>query len=331
MFFQENLGGISCYRIPSIVQTDKGVLVAFAEARVGSCGDSAVHSIGVRRSLDGGKTWGNVSFVEGPAGSMVGNPTTIYTKSGKIVLIYVLHSAKCNADCGTGNGVSVSSDDGVTWGVPKDVSQQWGPASGSLPGPGNGVQTTTGRLLVAAHHGAYVHDYVVFSDDDGSTWIPINQTFAKMDEATMTQLTNGSVVVNMRHQRSQTIGRAFALSNDNGASFGPIQFDSELTSPVCQASMVTFGGASYFSNPESRTGRNHIGIRRSKNNIESWGTKSFMVETGNTAGYSCLVAGVLKSGEGQEMRDSDMGGILYESLGSGNIEFATFPISFPGA
>ena len=177
--FHSGLGGISCYHIPSIVQTHSGVLVAFAEARVGSCGDAAVHAIGVRRSLDHGATWGNVTFVKGPNSSMVGNPTAIYTKSGKIVLIYVLHSAKCQADCGTGNGVSISKDDGATWSAPSDVSSMWGAASGSLPGPGNGVQTNTGRLLVAAHHSAYVHDFVVYSDDDGVHWTPIKQTFAK--------------------------------------------------------------------------------------------------------------------------------------------------------
>ena len=107
--FHEKLGNISCYRIPSIVQTDKGVLVAFAEARVGSCGDGSVHSIAVRRSSDNGATWDNVTFVRGPKDSMVGNPTAIYTKSGKIVLIYVLHTPKCEADCGSGNGVSISS------------------------------------------------------------------------------------------------------------------------------------------------------------------------------------------------------------------------------
>ena len=56
---------------------------------------------------------------------------------------------------------------GKTWSASKDVSKDWGAASGSLPGPGNGVQTTTGRLLVAAHHSAYVHDFIVWSDDEG--------------------------------------------------------------------------------------------------------------------------------------------------------------------
>ena len=63
--------------------------------------------------------------------------------------------------------MSISHDDGKTWSAPKDVSKDWGAASGSLPGPGNGVQTSTGRLLVAAHHSAYVHDFIVWSDDEG--------------------------------------------------------------------------------------------------------------------------------------------------------------------
>jgi sialidase-1 len=79
-----------------------------------------------------------------------------------------------------------------------------------------------------------------------AAWTPIKQTFAAMDEATMTQLTNGTVVVNMRHTSAKTVGRGVALSNDNGASFGPISFDKNLISPVCQASLVTFLGATYF-------------------------------------------------------------------------------------
>ena len=41
--FYPGLGNISCFRIPSIVQTNKKTLIAFAEARHGSCSDSNVH------------------------------------------------------------------------------------------------------------------------------------------------------------------------------------------------------------------------------------------------------------------------------------------------
>ena len=89
------------------------------------------------------------------------------------------------------------------------------------------LQLASGRLLAVSHHGAYVHDFVTYSDTDGRTWKTIPQTFPKMDEvfaallilqliitlhtssltcvleAQMTQLPNGSVLLNMRHQVSE--------------------------------------------------------------------------------------------------------------------------------
>ena len=60
--FTPNLANVTCYRIPSVVQTKSGVLLAFAEARHGSCGDNEVHEIALRRSQDGGEKWGKVSL-----------------------------------------------------------------------------------------------------------------------------------------------------------------------------------------------------------------------------------------------------------------------------
>ena len=58
----------------------------------------------------------------------------------------------------------------------------------------------------------------------------------------------------------------------------------------------------------------------------------FLIETGNSAGYSCLVQGALMTGPGGEGEEAEaaaaVGGILFESLGSGNIAFATFPAVF---
>jgi sialidase-1 len=144
-----------------------------------------------------------------------------------------------------------------------------------------------------------------------------------MDEATMTQLTNGSVVVNMRHQAAKTEGRGVAMSQDNGDTWGALRYDTALISPVCQGSLVTFGGSTYFSNPESTTGRDHIGVRRSDDNMQSWGAKPHLIETSGSAGYSCLVAGPLHGSS-----KAPLGGILFESIGSGNIAFSTFPAKF---
>ena len=109
------------------------------------------------------------------------------------------------------------------------------------------------------------------------------QVFPGMDEAALTQLPNGSVLLNMRHTSSKTTGRAVAVSNDDGLTFGPISYDAALISPVCQASIVTFSGATYFSNPASTTGRDHTSIRRSVDNAQTW-SNPLLVEPGASAG-----------------------------------------------
>lgn len=48
-----------CFRIPSIIRTHKGTLLAFSENRISSCGDNnGHHNIVSRRSKDNGATWG---------------------------------------------------------------------------------------------------------------------------------------------------------------------------------------------------------------------------------------------------------------------------------
>ena len=70
----------------------------------------------------------------------------------------------------------------------------------------------------------------------------------------------------MRHRASPKLGRAVAVSDDGGDTFGPITYDAALVSPVCQASIVSFGGSTFFSNPASTSGRNHLTIRKSTDN-----------------------------------------------------------------
>ena len=118
-----------------------------------------------------------------------------------------------------------------------------------------------------------------------------------MDEAALTQLSNGSVLLNMRHTASKTMGRAIAVSNEGGSTFGPIHYDPKLISPVCQASITTIGKITYFSNPASTTGREKTTVRRSLDNAQTW-SSSVVIESGKSAGYSCLVAGELKSAAG---------------------------------
>lgn len=64
--FSAGEGGYYCFRIPALLFTDRGTLLAFAEGRgqqSGSCADHGDVHIVVKRSSDSGKTWSNLTIV----------------------------------------------------------------------------------------------------------------------------------------------------------------------------------------------------------------------------------------------------------------------------
>ena len=92
---------ISCFRIPSVVQTESGVLIAFAEARgrfpKGSCADNSPLGIATKRSLDGGLSWDKLKFAVDPYFLGVsgqndtnagGNPVAVFDRVRKQVILH---------------------------------------------------------------------------------------------------------------------------------------------------------------------------------------------------------------------------------------------------
>ena len=246
------------------------------------------------------------------------------------MLAYVVRGFGMAAEDAIGNGISISAD-GKTWGKPTDVSTGFAgkptlPPNmvAGMPGPGTALLLESGpkkgRLLVPSYHPYSLGAYVTVSDDHGATWRTTNQTFGGMGESALAQLPNGSVMISMRRSpQLWSLGRAVAISNDGGDTFGPISFDGPLGNPMCQGSIVSFGGATYFSNPAQITSRSHLMIKKSTDNAATWG-KSLLVEAENSAGYSCLVQG------GLDGKASTEGGLLYEAA-DGSIKFVRFPLS----
>eukprot|EP00966_Prymnesium_polylepis_P330235 7385900-Prymnesium_polylepis.1 len=108
----------SCYRIPSVVQTADGVLVAFAEARRGDwaagllCHDDGAREIVSRSSTDGGATWSPMTIVVGSEDYHVSNPVATVTASGRVIMVFSMHSRSCFGPCVTGVGRCWSDDGG---------------------------------------------------------------------------------------------------------------------------------------------------------------------------------------------------------------------------
>ena len=79
--FEAGTGGYKLYRIPGIVVTAKGSVLAYCEARKSSGSDWDAIDLVVRRSVDGGKTWSpqrKLASVDGPR-----NPSAMKVKSAK--------------------------------------------------------------------------------------------------------------------------------------------------------------------------------------------------------------------------------------------------------
>jgi len=327
--------GVASFRIPSLVRTRSGALVALAEARTG--GDCAAKSVVSRRSADGGATWGPPSVVfsgGGEKGGSAGNPTAVFDAvSGRVVVALALGNATA---CNPGQSMWVVDDggsDGVSWGAPRDISEQVGASwAGALPGPGTMAQLPAtsrwpGRLIFPAHRGAYGADAVMYSDDHGASWAVSAAVLDKMDEAAIAVASpNGSLLLNMRNDHLTPCDcRATARSEDGGATWSAIAFDSTLIEPVCQGSLVRLAGALFFSNPATKTKRLNITVRRSDDGGSTWLPNSFVAFGQPSAGYSCIAAG-------DAVADIDgalFGGILYEAVnggGAATITFRLFPL-----
>ena len=70
------------------MRTTAGTLLAFAEGRVRDCGDDEDIDLVLRRSDDGGRTWGPLQVVAEGNGETRGNPVPIVDRrTGRIVLV----------------------------------------------------------------------------------------------------------------------------------------------------------------------------------------------------------------------------------------------------
>src|SRR5437763_17129661 len=83
--FRAGEGGYHSYRIPALLATPKGTLLAFCEGRKNSSSDSGDIDLLLRRSLDGGKTWGEVQKIADMGTDTIGNPTPVFERKTRTI------------------------------------------------------------------------------------------------------------------------------------------------------------------------------------------------------------------------------------------------------
>ena len=291
-------GGYASYRIPAVVRTGRGSLVAFCEGRRAGSKDWGDIDVLVKRSRDGGRTWGAAGVVADFGTDTVGNPAPVVDrKTGVIWLLLTRNPGEVRErDIQPGlTGatrtvwVTHSDDDGVSWARPEEITREvkrpeWG---WYATGPGSGIQTASGRLIVACDHreGGESFSHVIYSDDDGKSWKMGGSAGPKCNEATVAELRDGRLMLNMRSGAGRN-RRAVSVSEDGGLTWSEPALDEALIEPVCEGSLIRFGKMLLFSNPAA-VKRMNMTVKMSRDDGKTWSAGK-VIDAGPSA-YSNLV------------------------------------------
>ena len=301
-------GGYHTYRIPSVIATPKGTLLAFAEGRRTGAGDAGDIDLVVRRSGDGGASWSPIDIIGDDGSNTFGNPCPVVDARTGTVWLLSTHNPGANREkdivAGAGRRTvwaMKSEDDGVTWSAPTEITasvkrDDW---TWYATGPGIGIQTRTGRLVIPANHveaGSGINrSHLFFSDDGGRSWGLGASAGAGTNESQVVELADGRLMLNMRnHPPLRENVRMVATSDDLGQTLSPTSPDRSLIEPPAQASILRLTTAKthdrnrlLFANPAS-TRRERLTVRLSYDEGATWPVAR-VVNEGPSA-YSSLVA-----------------------------------------
>lgn len=304
--FESGKEDYALYRIPGIVVTKKGTVLAYCEARRTGKSDWDTIDLMLRRSTDGGKTWSprvKIADVPGPKTKnpvalaqklantddvTYNNPVAFANRDGSVQFLFCLEYCRCFS--------MRSDDDGVTWTKPVEITatfEKFRPEYDwkvLATGPGHGIQLKSGRLVVpvwlSLGTGGHAHrpsvTTTIFSDDNGKTWqrgeiaVPNTAEWINPNETVIVELADGRVMLNVRSE-SKSHRRLITISPDGATGWSKPRFDDALLEPICMASIVRLSekpasdkNRIVFANPHNlaRTdGKEEVGKSRDRKNV----------------------------------------------------------------
>ncbi|MFF8531095.1 exo-alpha-sialidase [Streptomyces sp. NPDC015532] len=341
--FRAGREGYASFRIPAVVATRTGTLLAFCEGRVGSAKDHGHIDIVLKRSADGGRTWGPLQVVANNGTDLAGNPAPVTLDTGRVLLVHVRSAATATEDAllrgkvkaadGRRVWVQHSDDDGRVWSAPREITAQvrrtgwrWYATT-----PGHALQLGSGRVVVPGNHtlpptgtdngteAKYNSGHCLLSDDRGATWYlgyldENTNGYVNVNETTAAELPDGRVYFNTRNDSPSPGNRADAHSLDGGRTLvKPFRPQAGLVTPVVQGSLLQLRDPDLllYSGPADPDFRALMTVRVSADGGTTW--RSALTVDGLPAAYSDLVR-----------VDTTTVGLLYETGDFGAYETITF-------
>ncbi len=298
--FISGIDGYNTYRIPALVKTNSGTLLAFCEGRKVSSSDAGDVDLLLKRSDDLGNTWSSQQIIWDDGQNTCGNPCPILDRETDKIHLLMTWNRGDDSEREIINGVSSdtrrvfvtsSSDDGNTWSNPKEITQDvkltnW---TWYATGPGGGIQIEQGnfkgRLVAPCDHieadTKHYYSHIIYSDDHGESWKLGGSTLDhQVNECQVAEISEDRLMLNMRNYDKSKNSRQVAISKDGGISWSDQKFDEELIEPICQASLQSYSWTTegkrkylFFSNPADTSERIKMTIKVSKDEGGSWNTK----------------------------------------------------------
>ena len=332
---QKGDDGVMGYRIPGLVTTKAGTLIAVYDIRYDSSLDLQNNvDIGVSRSTDQGRTWEKmrVAMDMGEWGGLpqaqngIGDPAVLVDERTGEIFIIAVWTHGIGADrawTGVKQGMTPqetaqlmicsSKDDGQTWSEPRNITSQIKQPEWylTLQGPGRGITMKDGTLVFPIQYidsTRVPNAGVIYSKDHGQTWHIHDYAWTNTTEAQVCEVEPGVLMLNMRDNRKT--GRRVCITSDLGKTWTEHASSGDLIEPVCMASIISVPASEnvlgkdilLFSNPATKKGRHHMTIKASLDGGYTW-TKdnSLLIDEEDLWGYSCLT-----------MIDKETVGIIYE-------------------
>ncbi len=249
------------YRIPAVITAKDGTIVAATDKRKYNEGDLPQDiDIVCNRSFDGGHTWTEPYTIALGTGYNHGFGDCALAWSNDdngLIAVFVGGVGLWNSTPSSPirSYKSYSYDNGATWTEPEDITHfifgdncvypnqtTW---RASFFGSGNGLLTSTGRIMFVAaiREGSAqsLNNYAVYSDDNGITWHVSGRASVGGDEAKVTELVDGRILMSIRHGGK----RWYNISENGGETWQPTTSTwNDITAPACNGDLIRYTSVS---------------------------------------------------------------------------------------